>query len=173
MRRYLKVRDCPPPIIGVITAVLMLAAVGGCNAKRHELLCDTDHEAVLRACGEVLENASAWGLKVGGRYSVRWTPRSPEASKFPKAILNLAPAYVHMPYEGCIVLEMHGGFDHFGLRAYSKSFKELYPGFKYGDRQLVDGLWYYDDDYRDDFPKHKKRIDAWIEEGNKKEREAH
>jgi hypothetical protein len=136
---------CSHRVIGITTALLILAPTGGCTSKRHKLLHDTDHEAVLRACREVLDNASAWGLKVGGKYNVRDTPRSPEASKFPKAILDLAPAQVRMPFEGYLVLEMHGGFDHFGFRAYSKSFKEPYPGFKYWGREVVPGLWYYDE----------------------------
>jgi hypothetical protein len=161
-------RESGYKVIGITAALLMLPAVGGCTSKRHTLLRDTDHEAVLRACREVLDNASAWGLKTGGKYNVRWTPRSPEASKFPKAILDLAPVQVQMPYEGCLALEMHGGFDHFGFLAYSKSFKEPYPGFKYEGRQIVEGLWYFDDDYRDEFPEYKKKIDAWVEEGKKK-----
>ena len=71
------------------------------------------------------------------------------------------------------MLEMHGGFVHFGFWAYSKSFKEPYPNYKYGARQLIDGLWYYDDGYSDDNPRYKKKVDAWIEEGKKKQREAH
>lgn len=160
-------RSCSHEIIAIITTLLILAAAGGCTSKRHKLLRDTDHEAVLKACREVLENMPAWGLKVGGKYNVRWTPRSPEASKFPKAILDLAPVQVRIPFEGCLMVEMHGGFDHFGLLAYSKSFKEPYPGFKYGAREVVEGLWYYDDDYNDELPAFKKRVDAWIEESKK------
>jgi hypothetical protein len=168
MRRYSRKGDFLRPAIRVIAVVLMLATVGGCTSKRQKLLCDTDYEAVLRACREVLDNASACGLKVGGKYNIRWTPRSPEGAKFPKAILDVAPGQVQIRYEGCLILVMHGAFDHFGLIAYSKSFKEPYPGFKYGAREIVEGLWYFDDGYRDDSPRFRKKIDAWIEEGNKK-----
>lgn len=46
-----------------------------------------------------------------------------------------------------MMMEMHGGMDHFGVLVYSEGFREPFPGFKYGDRKLVDGLWYYDEDY--------------------------
>jgi hypothetical protein len=161
-------RDFNCRIIRFMTVLLVLAAAGGCNAKRHKILCGTDHQAVLAACREILANASAWGLKLGGRYSVRWTPHSPESAKFPKAILDLAPSYVAILEDGCITVEMHGGPDHFGFRAYSKNFKEPEPHYWYGDRELIDGLWYYDGEYTDESPNHKKKIDAWIEECKRK-----
>lgn len=155
-------------VIRITAALLLVLAVAGCPSERHTLLCDTDYEAVLKACREVLDNASAWGLEVGGKYNIRWTPRSPLASRFPKAILDLAPVQARIQYEGCLILEMHGGFDHFGFIVYSKSFREPYPGFEYEGREIIEGLWYHDDDYRDEFPIYKKKIDAWIEKGKKK-----
>ncbi len=47
-----------------------------------------------------------------------------------------------------MMIEMHRGMDHFGVDLYAEDFREPYPDFKYGDRKLIDGLWYYDEQYQ-------------------------
>jgi hypothetical protein len=125
-------------------------------------LCETDHRAVLEACREVLALASKGDLKPG-RYNVQWRPPDPAVSRLPKVLLDLAPSYIVIDSSGYLTLEMHGGFDHFGLRAYPKDFKEPHPDFNYGHRKLMDGLWYYDEEYTYD-KMYGKRIDGWLKQ---------
>jgi hypothetical protein len=153
----------------VLLLIAVAAVIGGCgcNTKRRDLLRNVDYQALVKACRDVLKVSASGGLKPG-RYDVRWSPRSAEASAFPKAILDLAPSYVVVGGDGSLTIEMHGGFDHFGVKAYAADFKEPYPNFIYGSRKLIDGLWYYDDEYEDNRPSYRKKIDAWIEEGRKR-----
>jgi len=63
---------------------------------------------------------------------------------------------------------MLGGLDHVGVMAYPEDFKETWPNFKYGHKELVPGLWYYDDLYEGD-PKYDERVEALL----KKRKQAH
>jgi hypothetical protein len=65
---------------------------------------------------------------------------------------------------------MHGGWDHikremshFGVNIYPEDFKEPKGNFKYGDRELLPGLWYYDEGYLRN-PEFDKIIEKLIEE---------
>ena len=64
-------------------------------------------------------------------------------------------------------MEMHGGMTHFGVRIYPEDYKKPDRYFKYVDRELLPGLWYYDDGYIHN-PKYDKRIDTLIEENKNK-----
>ena len=68
---------------------------------------------------------------------------------FPKPILELDPAYIYIDENNkeSILLAMAGGLDHFGLIAYSEDYKPWQSDFQYGDRELIPGLWYYDEGY--------------------------
>ena len=52
--------------------------------------------------------------------------------------------------------------------AYTEDFKEPWPNFKFGDKELLPGLWYYDDLYQGD-RKYDERIQALL----KKRKQAH
>lgn len=131
---------------------------------RTRLLCKTDHQALLEACRELLRKVETGELNTGF-YTVRssiFSPRSPEASQFPQVILDIQPRDVFIRRDGYVTMEMHGGMDHFGVHAYPDDFKELFKGFKYGDRELIPGLWYYDEEYLYD-PEYDKRIEALLQ----------
>jgi hypothetical protein len=145
-----------------MVGMLLIGLLAGCNAKRRHLLSEVDHQALLKACREVL----ALELQVG-RYKIGQSPRHPAVSRFPKAILDLAPSYVRIEQtngSSYLALEMHGGFDHFGVYAYPEDFKEPHASFRYGDRKLIDGLWYYDEEYNYD-PEYGRRVDGWLKQG--------
>jgi len=129
---------------------------------RVHLLCETDHEVLLEACRELSRQVAKGDLKPG-RYWVRMHA-DPETSKFPQPILNLAPTYVYIDenYTGRVMLEMLGGLGHFGVQAYPEDYKKPYPTYQYGDKELIPGLWYYDDGYRG-HPEYDKRIEALIQ----------
>jgi hypothetical protein len=145
-----------PSTIGFILGGLWYAE----HARVH-LLCETDHHELLEACRELSRRAAKGELKPG-EYHVLIEP-SPEASTFPQPILDLRPSYVYMYEDGGVMLEMLGGLGHFGVQAYPKDFNEPYPNFRYGDRQLIPGLWYYDDAYDDNPDYAKRKIEALLQ----------
>jgi hypothetical protein len=59
------------------------------------------------------------------------------------------------------MIELHGGFLHYGVIAYPENYIKP-PGSEYGDRKLVDGLWYYDEDYKGN-PKYQKKIEELLQ----------
>ena len=132
------------------------------------LLCETDHQVLLEACRELSRRVDAGDLK-SGRYYIR-NHLQLQASRFPKVILDLQPRYVHIDENnsGRVIIPIFGGFDHFGVTAYTEDYMESGPKYKYGDkeliygdRELIPGLWYYDDGYLDD-PEYDKKIDKLI-----------
>ncbi len=129
---------------------------------RVRLLCETDHQVLLEACRELSTRATTGEIKPG-RYQVFMDP-APEASTFPQPILDLRPTYVYIDeyIGGRVMLAMVGGLAHLGVEAYAKDFNEPWPNFKYGDRELIPGLCYYDDAYDDNPDYAKKKIEALL-----------
>ena len=132
---------------------------------RVSLLCETDHEALLEACRELSRRAGRGDLKPG-RYDVR-SDRHSKVSQFPQPILELAPGYVYIDENDSnrVMVAMHGGLDHFGVEAYTEDYKKpSFVGFKFGDKELIPGLWYYDDGYDHNPLLYDKRIEELIKE---------
>ena len=136
------------------------------------LLCETDHQVLLEACRELSRRVDAGDLK-SGRYDIN--NRYEHASQFPKVILDLQPRYVYIDENdsGRVIIPIFRGFDHFGVTAYTEDYMESGSKYKYvdkelfyGDRELIPGLWYYDDGYIDD-PEYDKKIDKLIEKHKK------
>ena len=92
-----------------------------------------------------------------------------QASRFPKVILDLQPRYVHINENnsGRVGIPIFEGFDHFGVNAYTEDYMESGPKHEYGDRELIPGLWYYDDGYIDD-PEYDKKIEALMRKAKEK-----
>jgi hypothetical protein len=130
--------------------------------RQVRLLCETDHKVLLEACRELSGRAGRGDLKPG-RYNVR-RDRHPKASRFPQPILDLNPSYVYIDENdsGRVMVEMHGGLLHFGVQAYTEDYEKPFLSFEYGDKELIDGLWYYDDGYLNN-PEHDKRIEALLQ----------
>ncbi len=138
-------------------------AVREAHYRQIRLLCNTDHRALLEACRELSELTARGDLKPG-RYRIYMDP-DPEASRFPKPLLDLNPSYVYIDENDCgrVMVEMLGGLGHLGVQAYTENYKK--PSWaEYGDRELIPGLWYYDDGYNDN-PEYNKKIDALIQKG--------
>jgi hypothetical protein len=159
--------NTPEKAVMATMSIAVILLVGGCNAKRRDLLCKTDLDAVVRASRKLLAKASTGELMLGPHEFQR-EPHSPEIAKFPQVIRELKPTRVLMEPDGWLSIQFGGGFDHFGLKVYPEDFKPPFPDFNYGARKIVDGLWYYDDNYSDEYPRHKKRIDRWIQMRNKR-----
>ena len=136
--------------------------------RRVLLLCNTDYQALLNAGREILSrvpkdslNPRPDGIRHLGDIGV------PKGVEIPQAIRDLKPRGCLISLDGYLTLEMHGGMDHFGVRIYPEDYKEPDRYFKYGDRELLPGLWYYDDGYLHN-PEYDKRINELIEKNKKK-----
>lgn len=142
--------------------------------RRVKLLCETDHQALLKAGREILSKIPKDRLNNphadGGIFSSSLSV--PKGIQIPQAIKDLKSSYVvdYVVYDSYLSiylsLEMHGGMDHFGVKIYPEDFKKPHDYFEYGDRELLPGLWYYDIGYRE-VTEYDKRIDELIEKHKK------
>jgi len=135
------------------------------QSRRVLLLCETDHQALLKAGREILSkvpkdrlNPQPDGIRHLGDIGV------PSGVDIPQAIRDLKPRGCLVSLDGYLTLEMHGGMDHFGVRIYPENYKKPDRYFKYGDRELLPGLWYYDEGYIYGPEEYDKRIDELIAE---------
>jgi hypothetical protein len=135
--------------------------------RQIHLLCQTDYKILLDACMDVLGQVKTGQLK-SGVYYLNDKKLTPNPINLPKPILDLNPTYVYIDEynSGRMMLEMEGGLGHSGVNAYSEDFKKPSSDYVYGDRKLIEGLWYYDDGYRDN-PKYNKVIDDLINKNKK------
>lgn len=155
--------------IGIVAAVLLgfacllfgplLPRAFQSVSLRTRILSRADHQALLSACQNLAEQVRTGKLKAGS-YQIR-PFADPEVSGFPRAIRDLRPAQVLVDRDGRVMVEMFGGLAHFGVYAYPEGYREPFSGFKYGDRELIPNLWYYDDEYYKD-PEFDKTVDAIV-----------
>jgi hypothetical protein len=134
----------------VVLAVLVLPVLLNILQSRQarvRLLSKTDHHALLEAGREILAEVANGNLNVG-IYDLRNRTDLPSGIAIPRAIIDLGARRFDVSKDGHMMIEMHGGMDHFGVDLYAEDFREPYPDFKYGDRKLIDGLWYYDEQYQ-------------------------
>ena len=170
----MKRRDKWIPIICVACIIALAAYLGyfaiwairdlnRMEARRPVLLYETDHRALLEACRE-LSRQVATGRLEPGSYQIHGNPDI-ETRQFPQLILDLTPVRVEIDEDGDVDLMMSPGV-FYGVRAfpedYEVSLDELY---KYGDDvwgiELIDGLWYYDEDFQK-HPEHKKVVEELL-----------
>ena len=126
-------------------------------------LCETDHQALLEACRELSRQVKAGELK-DGVYG------PPEVLRFPEPIPTLQPKFVTIGRDGPVLVEMGFGLWPLGVYAYPEDFPQHPPPFKYGDRKLLEGLWYYEDGYSLDPNAYDKRIDRLLSRNKKLKR---
>lgn len=159
-------------VLAAVSVLYILSSLGFIiidveREKKREvrLLCETDYQALLEACRELSRRVATGDLKPQ-QYNVR-LHLHPAASRFPQPILDLEPTYVIINRDGCVQIELHGGFLHYGAMAYPKDYKKPpLAGFKLGDKKLIDGLWYYREGYERS-PKLEERIEALMQKGRK------
>lgn len=140
---------------------LMKTAVKEEKQRKVHLLSETDHQALLEACREISKEILAGNLAAPNRYLVRYKP-NPEVSRFPQLILDLDPMFIETASDGRVGVGMHGGFHHYGVTAYPENYEKPSHSFEYGDKKIIDGLWYYEDGYN---PKYNKWIEKQLQKG--------
>lgn len=128
--------------------------------RKVRLLSETDPQALLKACRELSRRVSAGDLEPN-RYLVRYKPH-PEVSQFPQLILDLDPMFIETASDGRVGVGMLGGFHHYGVTAYPENYEKPSQSFKFGDKKIIDGLWYYEDGYN---PRYDRKINALIKKG--------
>jgi len=140
--------------------IYWIQAIHQAQQRRILLLCKTDHKALLKAGREILSHESV-KKRLRDRHGVSGDFHIPREMQIPQAILVLQPRTVLISYDGYLIIEMHGGMDHFGVRIYPKGVNEPHPLF-HGGRKLLEGLVYYDEGYSFN-PEYDKVIDELIE----------
>lgn len=154
-------------VIGLVELLFILLHPSGIfleaekgQQRQERLLCETDFQALLEGCREISRMYATGELKKS-QYMIRIEP-DPDASKFPKVILDLEPTCVNIQGDGMVQVELLGGFVHYGVCAYPENYKAPFSGFSYGDRELIDRLWYYDDGYLKN-PKYGEKIETLLQ----------
>jgi len=143
------------------------------HLRRVMLLCDTDHQALLKAGREILSQVLEGSMNPrpdGIRHLGDLKFVLPKGVQIPHNIRELKPHVCLISHDGYLTLEMQWFFDHFrremshfGVNIYPEDFEEPERNFKYGDRELLPGLWYYDEGYLRN-PEFDKLIEELIEE---------
>ena len=128
------------------------------------LLSKTDHQALLEACREISKEVSEGNLDPN-RYIVRYKPDT-EVSRFPQLVLDIDPIYIDIANDGCVSLEITGALHHCGVTAYPDNYEKPSDNYTYGDKKIIDGLWYYEHVYN---PKYDdKRIESLLKKGKRR-----
>jgi hypothetical protein len=135
-------------------SIFKLAAIRA-TQMRVRLLHETDHQALLKDGREILSKVQPIErqIKKGHAYSGYVpVPKDVKDMGLPKTMRKLKLRSVgirQINHQIYLTIEMHGGMDHFGVNIYPEDFNDLdVPTFfSYGNRELVPGLWYYDEGY--------------------------
>jgi hypothetical protein len=167
-------------VLGIVVALVITFAIGyvlygmitfgicmrevekDARQRRMRLLCEIDHRALLDACREISKQFVKGDLKKS-TYRIRKNADL-ETVKFPQVVLDLEPTHISIYEDGRVMVEMLGGLHHLGVYAYPEDYKYKEPLSDYGDKKLIDGLWYYDDGYHEEKLYYKK-IDALLQKG--------
>ncbi len=133
--------------------------------RRVLLLYHTDHEALLKAGREILRQGpkDPWNYRPLGPVHIDGFP-VPGGVRIPKVIRKLRPHATLINFNGFVVLRMEWGVAGFGVKIYPEGFSRPRRDFRYGNRELLPGLWYFDDRYNND-PEYNRRIDEIIQKG--------
>lgn len=134
--------------------------------RRVLLLYHADHEALLKAGREILRQGpkDPWNYRPRGPIHILGFP-VPRGVRIPKVVRNLRPHATLINFEGYVVLQMEEGIVGFGVKIYPKGYnKPPNRSFGYGNRELLPGLWYFDNKY-DQIPGYGKKIDEVIQTG--------
>ncbi len=126
------------------------------ESKQVRIFCRTDHEALLKACRELSAQ-----MPKGGREARVYEVGVFSGRSLPRPIRTLRPREVMVNPDGTVRLSMFSGWHPFGVWASPEGYEGQRP--QVAQRKLLDGLWYYDDDYRHYPDAVDRAIDALIQ----------
>jgi hypothetical protein len=126
------------------------------NHERARLLFQTDHRALCVACRQIMTNRHTFArdLDWHGPEDPKESLIDPKDPRIPKPIASLNPRDV-IATDSEVRLELHGGFDHYGVIVLSEQAARDATNRFFGPIELVSGVWYYDDGLTQDH-------DHWI-----------
>lgn len=157
------------PMVGVLLIGIGMLFFSQCPAydviqsqrARSRLLCKTSYQDLRDAGRAILSQVAAGKLRFGD-HAVRGRRSFPNGLALPRAVIDLNPRVVRIVEDGYVMIEMHGGMDSFGVKVYPDKYLPPFVGFPLGDRELMDGLWYYDGEYK--WPGYAERIDRMLQQ---------
>jgi hypothetical protein len=130
------------------------------NHERAQLLFRTDHRALLAACRQVMTNRHAFARDIDwhGPQDPAESLIDPKDPKIPRPIASLHPRDVFAK-DSEVHLELHGGFDHYGVIALSEQAAHDAATNRFsGPIELIPGLWYYDEGLAQDHDRWIKKL---------------
>jgi len=117
------------------------------SLRQNRLLCRTDHQALLAECRALHKQLSAENLDIKKQEYIKVSDS--ELSKFP--LIRRLGGRVFASLNGAVWIELGWTMRHFGVSAATEDLlSRSSPGGSFGNRELVPGLWYYDDEYNRD-----------------------
>jgi hypothetical protein len=134
--------------------------------RRVRLLYHTDHEELLQAGREILRQGpkDPKNYRYYGPMHIDGFP-VPRRVRIPKVVHKLKTHANLINFNGYVVLQMKEGVIGYGVKIFPEGFKAPRSHyFSYGNRELLPGLWYYDEEYRY-IPQYDKTIDSIIQKG--------
>jgi hypothetical protein len=131
------------------------------HRARVRLLCETDYRALRDVCREMLRRVASGSLPTG-LYT------DSQISQLPEPIPSLQPDFVSIEKDVVRIEMSHTNWASLGVQAYPEGYPQQnpVPGV-YGDRKLLEGLWYYDDGYLPDRVGYDKFIDKFLRKNGK------
>jgi hypothetical protein len=112
--------------------------------RQGRLLCRTDHQALLAECRQLHRQLSAENPDIKRQEYIKVSDS--ELSKFP--LIRRLGGRVFASLNGAVWIELGTTWRHFGVSAATDDLlSRSSPGGSFGNRELVPGLWYYDDAY--------------------------
>jgi hypothetical protein len=122
--------------------------------NRRKIIYEIDHNKLIEACRKLMSEAMEGKWDAGEYYLRDIEDRSVvyknKVEKMPQEIIELEPAYILIT-EDKVRIEMHGGIVHFGITvSYSNNLEPKGYEKYFGNKQLIEGLWYYDDGFQKD-----------------------
>jgi len=165
-----------------VVAILVILVVAYSNIEMHKdnqrlkhLLCETDWQALLKACRELSRRVAAGDLEVKTyvlryeRSRVVWRRRpAPEAASFPKAVLDLDPVLVEIDRNGRVWVALTVSIVRQGVFAYPENYRASRDSL--GKVELIPGLWFWDDAYEPGVPGVATYVDRLIRRGKELQR---
>ncbi len=117
------------------------------SVRQNRLLCRTDHQALLAECRELHKQLSAENPDIKKQEYIKVSDS--DLSKFP--LIRRLGGRVFASLNGAVWIELGWTMRHFGVSAATEDFlRQSSSNRSYGNRELVPGLWYYDDEYNRD-----------------------